>query len=185
MKKNIVAVLLVIALSTAAAFAATSVGTSSFDVSTNVTGRHGLILVATGTSVPNTRAEFLQLTADNSDFGINDNNYTGTHTVRRLIAMSNNRNGFFITMSASPMNIENTNYYINYTVTAGNATIDTSTSIDGGAVEATQNVFATTSPIQGLTFAHADVTVAVNQNDYLKAVAGEYSGTITFNLMAN
>lgn len=185
MKKNIVAVLLVIALSTVATFAATSVGNDSFDVSTTVAGRHGLILVATGTTVPTTNAGFSQLTADNSDFGINDENYTSSHTVRQLIAMSNNRNGYYITMSASPMNIENTNYYIDYTVTAGTASIDTSDSVNGAAVVATQNVFATTDPMQGLTFATADVTVAVDQNDYLNAVTGEYRGTITFNLMAN
>jgi len=184
MKKNIVAVLLVIALSTAAAFAADA--SSEFQVQTQVNGKHGLKLVAPGTTTPTNYGQFNNLSeATPGTFTINDTNYTTDDLVaRKMVAMSNNRTGYVVTMSASAMAsaLTSGSAYINYVVTAGGATVTTS---DATVVDAAAAVYSSPAELSSLDIYATDVAITVNESNYEAAVTGTYTGTVTFNLTAN
>jgi hypothetical protein len=181
MKKNIIATLLVLAISSIAIFAANATG--QFDVVTSVGGIHEIKLVTVGTTGPTTKAGFDGLTADNSDFTVDDNNYSTVQTVRQLISMSNNRNGYYMTLSATAMGADlGTEFaYINYEVVAGGATVTTN---DATEVDSVTNIYDS-GTLSGMDFYSTNVTVEVNAEEYENAVTGSYSGTITFNLFAN
>jgi hypothetical protein len=185
MKKNIIATLLVLAISMVGIFAVVATGaTGEFDVVTNVGGIHEIKLVAVGTAVPTNKGGFDGLPADNSDFTVTDTNYSSVQTVRQLISMSNNRNGYYMTLSATAMKTDlgsSESAYINYDVTAGGASLTTNgaTSVDAAA-----NIYESGS-LTGMNFYSTDVTVKVKAEEYENAVTGSYSGTITFNLFAN
>jgi hypothetical protein len=186
MKKNIVAVLLVIALSTAAAFATNPDASDSFQVETSVSGKHGLKLVAPGTVTPTNYGQFNLLSdATPTSFTINDDNYkTDDLVARKMIAMSNNRTGYVVTMSASAMAspLTSGSAYINYIVKAGGATVITD---NGTVVNAAANVYTSATELSTLSIYATDVTITVNESNYEAAVTGTYTGTVTFNLKAN
>lgn len=181
MKKNLIAILLVLMISSVGIFAADATG--QFDVVTNVGGIHEIKLVTVGTTVPTTKAGFDGLTADNSDFTVDDTNYSTVQTVRQLISMSNNRNGYYMTLSATAMEADlGTEFaYINYDVIAGGASVTTN---DGTTVTSATNIYDS-GTLSGITFYSTNVTVEVDAEEYENAVTGSYSGTITFNLFAN
>jgi hypothetical protein len=185
MKKNIIATLLVLAISMVGIFAVVATGaTGQFDVVTNVGGIHEIKLVTVGTTVPTTKAGFDGLTADNSDFAVDDDNYNSAQTVRQLISMSNNRNGYYMTLSATAMETDlgsSESAYINYGVVAGGASLTTN---DGTTVTSATNIYDS-GTLSGITFYSTNVTVEVDAEEYENAVTGSYSGTITFNLIAN
>jgi hypothetical protein len=181
MKKTI-AILLVLAISSVAIFAANATG--QFDVVTNVGGIHEIKLVTVGTTVPTNKGAFDGLTADNSDFAVDDDNYDSVQTVRQLISMSNNRNGYYMTLSATAMETDlgsSESAYINYGVVAGGASLTTN---DGTTVTSATNIYDS-GTLSGITFYSTNVTVEVDAEEYENAVTGSYSGTITFNLIAN
>ena len=181
MKKTI-AILLVLAISSVAIFAANATG--QFDVVTNVGGIHEIKLVTVGTTVPTNKGAFDGLAADNSDFTVDDDNYNSVQTVRQLISMSNNRNGYNMTLSATAMkaDIGSSEFaYINYDVTAGGASLTTN---DAASVDAAANIYDS-GALTGMNFYSTNVTVKVDAEEYENAVTGSYSGTITFNLIAN
>lgn len=182
MKKNIIATLLVLALASITIFAADATG--QFDVVTSVGGIHEIKLVTVGTTVPTNKGGFDGLSADNSDFTVDDNNYNTIQTVRQLISMSNNRNGYYMTLSATAMEADlgsSEFAYINYNVAAGGASLTTN---DATEVDAVANIHDS-GPLTGMNFYSTNVTVEVNAEEYENAVTGSYSGTITFNLFAN
>jgi hypothetical protein len=181
MKKTI-AILLVLAISSVAIFAANATG--QFDVVTNVGGIHEIKLVTVGTTVPTNKGAFDGLPADNSDFTVTDTNYNSVQTVRQLISMSNNRNGYYMTLSATAMETDlgsSESAYINYGVVAGGASLTTN---DGTTVTSATNIYDS-GTLSGITFYSTNVTVEVDAEEYENAVTGSYSGTITFNLIAN
>jgi hypothetical protein len=181
MKKTI-AILLVLAISSVAIFAANATG--QFDVVTNVGGIHEIKLVTVGTTVPTNKGAFDGLAADNSVFTVDDNNYDSVQTVRQLISMSNNRNGYYMTLSATAMEADlgsSEFAYINYDVTAGGASLTTN---DAASVDAAANIYDS-GALTGMNFYSTNVTVDVDAEEYENAVTGSYSGTITFNLIAN
>ena len=186
MKKNIIAVLLVIALSTAAAFAVDPAASDSFQVQTSVNGKHGLKLVAPGTTTPTNYGQFNNLSeATPGTFTINDTNYTTDNLVaRKMVAMSNNRTGYVVTMSASAMAsaLTSGSAYINYVVTAGGATVTTS---NATVVDAAAAVYSSPAELSSLDIYATDVAITVNESNYEAAVTGTYTGTVTFNLTAN
>ncbi len=183
MKKNIIATLLVLAISSVAIFAVAAAN-GQFDVVTSVGGIHEIKLVTVGTTVPTTKAGFDGISADNSDFTVDDNNYDSVQTIRQLLSMSNNRNGYYMTLSATAMmaDLGSTEFaYINYDVVAGGASLTTN---DATEVDAVDNIYDS-GTLTGMNFYSTNVTVEVAAEEYENAVTGSYSGTITFNLFAN
>ncbi|MGH0052499.1 MAG: hypothetical protein ACQ5SW_03795 [Sphaerochaetaceae bacterium] len=182
MKKLTLTTLLILILSSFALFAADD--TDAFDVVATINGIHEIKLVTPGTTVPATKAEFDALTTNNTDYTINDSNYDATQTVRQLVSMSNNRAGYYMTLSATAMaaDLGSSEYaYINYIVIAGGASLTTN---NATAVTATSNIYES-GALTGMDFHSTDVTISVNEGQYENAVTGSYSGTVTFNLFAN
>ena len=178
MKKNLVALLLVLAVVSVGLFAGPTV---NFNVVTNVPAI-GEIKITDGQFAP-------EPVRRNSLSTITPT-FTGTHTVSQagaqnlgkyISVLSNNRAGFTIEMSATAMksgNLGDGYYdYINYTVAAGGASIET----EDETVKPAQVVYETPAKLTGLSFYSTLITLTVDEDSFHDALAGEgYQGTVTF-----
>ncbi len=174
MKKNIVAVLLVITLSTAALFA----DPVSFDVSTQVAGLNYLAI---------TDAEFTGTTMGAWNTFMPANTVEGavpitTSPLAYVNVVNNKRAGVAVYVKADKMeaNTSGNNYKIDYSVTVNGATYSTATS--------TANVMfvtaAQSAATSGLFLESYPVTAAVVQTSFDNAPEDTYVGTITFTFSA-
>ena len=178
MKKNIIAVLLVIALSTAAAFA---VDPTSFLVETAVTGINKMKITAAAFPANGTPTSFNSADA-----------YTGPLTVATygsqsfsayLSTMSNNRGGYTVSMDATAMKSTESgeaDAYINYTVTVNNVSLATN-----GATDVTAVTVIDVESLTGRASQSHQIALTVDQTSFEAAVEGSYQGTVTFNYTAN
>ena len=171
MKKNIIAVLLVIALSTVAAFA---VDDASFQVETSVAGINMMKLTQASFSGNKSALEGaaaytgpLEVTA------------SGAQTFDAYLStLSNNRKGYTVSMTASAMASEVTGQatsYINYTVQVNGVSIET----DGATTVATQTVIDQPA-MPGLASQSHKISLIVDSTTFDEAVEGDYEGTVTF-----
>ena len=179
MKKNIIAVLLVIALSTAAAFAATNPPASSFDVQTSVSGINKMKITAAAFS-GTTPSSFDSATAYAGPLGVTA---SGAQTFSAYLStMSNNRVGYKVTMGATAMSstVSSATAYINYTVGVNSKSLTTA-----GATVVTPVEVITVSSLTGLASQSHAISLSVDSVSFDAAVEGSYSGTVTFTYTAN
>jgi hypothetical protein len=172
MKKNLIALLVVLALVTVGLFAANP-GPASFDVKTSVTGINLMKI---------TDAKFTGVSA--SDFidagefeGPVQVSASGAQTFDAWIStLSNSRAGYKVTMSATPMTsqIGQNIATIHYAVTANSKTVDTDTS------PSAQVIIDTLSGMSVVASESHEITLTVDSTSFDAAVEGEYSGTVTF-----
>ncbi len=180
MKKNIVAVLLVIALSTAAAFAATNPPSSSFDVTTNVGGINKMKITAAAFPANGNPSAFDSAAAFAGPLGVTA---SGAQTFSAYLStMSNNRVGYKVTMSATAMSstVSSATAYINYTVGVNNKSLTTA-----GATAVTPVEVITVSRLTGLASQSHQISLSVDATSFDAAIEGCCSGSVTFTYTAN
>ena len=177
MKKILLLALLILLVSTSGLFAAT---TDNFTVTT-VVGNVDLMTISTVKYTGTTVATFDALTA-----------YTtlpittgGVQTVNAwLSTLSNNRAGFKVNMKATAMKSSisgQADAFINYTVSCNTASATT----NNGTEITASNPVVTYSSLSAVTSTSNKIALTVNQTDFDKAVAGSYTGTVTFVYTAN
>jgi len=180
MKKNIVAVLLVIALSTIALFAATNPPATSFDVQTAVSGINKMKITA-ATFSGTTPISFDNAAAFAGPLGVPT---SGPQSFSAYLStMSNNRIGYKVTMGATAMTSAvsgQTTSYINYTVGANSKSLTTA-----GATVVTPVEVITVASLTGLASQSHAISLSVDATSFDAAVEGTYSGTVTFTYTAN
>ena len=156
-------------------------GTSQeFEITTTINGFTYIKLGTPESTTPANRGAFNAFENSGTAFTITDANYkTDDMPVKKIFAMSNNRNGYSISMSATALTSPND--YINYTIKAGGATIITN---DGTPVSPTSAV-ATTGVLTGVTINAYDVRITVNEAEYENALNETYTATIIFNVSTN
>ena len=174
MKRTIVAIL-VLALTSLAALNAVD----SFDVDTEVEGVKKMKITAahntsTDPDAIETAAAFGSRTvqsAEEQDFSA------------WLSIMSNNRAGYTVSMSATAMKgttTELANAYSNYTVTVNGASITT----DNTTSSPEPVVVISVSDLSQLSVESNEISLSVDRATFNSAVAGSYSGTVTFTFSA-
>ena len=185
MKKNLVALLLVLAVVSVGVFAGPDVGAATFDLKTTVNAINQMNFTAAAQS---TKDGFIGdtkvLTAgvavgnDNEDVVKVDNNY---HEVAYISTMSNYRKGFQVDMKVEAMvsTIDMDNKYINYTVMLDSDEGTETTTNDGTAVTKLK-VIDNTAGFSTLKFDSRLVKVKINKGQFDNAVQGEYTGKVTF-----
>ena len=178
MKKNIVAVLLVIALST---FAVYAVDDASFQVETSVTGINKMKITDALFPANGTPSSF-----DSADVFVGPlevETYGSQSFTAYLSTMSNNRGGYTVTMDATAMKSTETDEadaYINYTVTVNSVSLETN-----GAADLTPVTIIDEDSLAGRASQSHQIFLTVDQITFEAAVEGTYQGTVTFNYTAN
>ena len=173
MKKTYITILLVILFVTAPIFAVTD----SFNVTTTVADV-GLIKVTTASSTTATVTAFNALTAY-GDLAITT---SGSQTFTAYMStISNSRSGYTVTMDATPMKstVLAVDSYIDYTVTVNSVGLTTTGSTAVTGVEIL-NIASLTAIA---TESHA-VALSIDATTFDAAVAGAYTGTVTFTYAA-
>jgi len=173
MKKTFITILLVLLFVVAPMFAVTD----SFDVTTTVSDV-GLIKVTTAASTTATATAFNALTAY-GDLAITT---SGAQTFTAFMStISNSRTGYTVTMDANPMlsTVSTVDAYIDYTVTVNSVVLTTTGSTAVAGVE----ILNIASLAAIATESHA-VALSVDATTFDAAVAGSYTGTVTFTYAA-
>ncbi len=181
MKKNIIATLLVLIISMVGVLAVAGGATSSFDVSTQVTGLNYLAITETefsGTTMNDWNSH--NGTQITSPVPLN----TGTATeVAFLNVINNKRDGVSVYIKADKMgsvaNSATNTYLIDYTATVNSVDYNTASETVGSFKEiiTTTESAATTS----LFMESYGITIDILDTDLDNAPQDTYSGTITFN----
>jgi hypothetical protein len=173
--KRIIFAILVLALTSLAALNAVD----SFDVDTEVEGVNKMKI--TTYQYSSTIPEDLE-GADS--FGSLNVQSAGTQTVNAwLSTMSNNRAGYTVSMSATAMKssiTEQTDAYINYTVTVNGESIITNNTTSSP----TSVVVISVTDLTQLSVESKQIGLTVDSATFNSAVAGSYSGTVTFTFSA-
>jgi len=161
MKKKItIALAITLILSVGLLFAGNP-APASFDVTTNVAGINRLKITTTAFS--GNPAQF-----DAAD--------------AFLSTLSNNRQGYTVTMGATAMTSEvsgQATSYINYTVSANGSSVTTN-----GATAVPAVTVIDQGPLTGLTAQSHQIALSVDQTSFDAAVQGSYTGTVTFTYTA-
>ncbi|AEV29188.1 hypothetical protein SpiGrapes_1376 [Sphaerochaeta pleomorpha str. Grapes] len=171
MKKNIVA-LVVVAL--VASFSLFAVADANLNLSTHISGINYMALTATELTTSTVDAYD---TAAGTIVGSKEiTSATATGTIAYLSILSNNRKGFEVAISATPLasSTDGNSYKINYVVHAGTASFDTSANATNTSNKLTGGVIA------GLKAYSFPVSVAVNGTEYAAALEDTYRATVTF-----
>ena len=186
MKKNLVALLLVLAVVSVGVFAAgPDVGAAKFDLKTTVNAINQMKFTAAAQS---TKDGFIGDTKDltggvavgndGTDVVKVDGNF---YSVAYISTMSNYRKGFQVDMKVEAMKstLEGINNYINYTVML-DTDEGTETTTNNGTPVQLNKVIDNTAGFSTLTFNSRLVKVKINKDQFDNAVQGEYTGTVTF-----
>jgi len=185
MKKNLVALLLVLAVVSVGVFAGPTVDPAKFDLKTTVNAINQMKFTAAAQS---TKDEFIADTkdltggvavgTDPADVVKVDGNF---YNVAYISTMSNYRKGFQVDMKVEAMKstLEGINNYINYTVMLDTDEGTETTTNDGTPVQLNK-VIDNTAGFSTLTFNSRLVKVKINKDQFDNAVQGEYTGTVTF-----
>ena len=180
MKKTIITTLVIMIIASASIFAALT-PTDNFTVTTDV-ALIDKMTVSTAKFTGTTLADYNNLTAYTT-FAITTQAGTKTAT-GWLSTLSNNRKGYSVSMKATAMKSSEVTpaAYINYDVECGGASLTTN---NGTTVTATAPVITKASPVASIGSSSTQVFVTVNAAEFQAAVAGSYTGTVTFTYTAN
>ena len=123
---------------------------------------------------------------DFTNFGVTSSNLNTGAAIAYLTTQSNNRKGYKISISATAMaNTVLTGHditYINYTVYLGD---DTDGLPTNNGTTATKADVVTVSGLTTKTEVSYPIKIQVDSSQFAAAVDGSYSGTVTFNYVAN
>lgn len=173
--KKLTTLLIVLTLATGGIFAAEA----SFDITTTVAPINGMKV---------TVAEFTGSTLEALNNAAGVSSYTVTKSGLQtgfsgwISVISNNREGYKVTMSATAMTstVGTTTNYIDYTVFLGTK-------------EFTTNGAETVSPVEvlkvdsltSMAAASREIMLDIDPTSFNNAVEGQYTGTVTFTFQAN
>ncbi|HPB41709.1 MAG TPA: hypothetical protein PLR03_02650 [Sphaerochaeta sp.] len=184
MKKNLVALLLVLAVVSVGLFAADI--TKTFNLATTVQGVNKMKITAaefTGTPGQFDAAE--EATTHTVNTYGNQQSPEADSLKAWLSTISNNRAGYTVKMTAAPLKSVvggQATAYIDYTVTVNGLSIETQGSETTNP--AFQNVI-TVANLAGIAKQSHQLSIVVDQTTFEAAVAGSYTGTVTFEYTAN
>lgn len=157
--------------------------TANFTVSTMV-GEVSLIKITTANTVPTKPSDFTgnEILPGFSTLTVNTSGNQGSFA--NLAILSNQRGGYKITMTATAMasTEEGTSSYIDYIVACGNQSVTTkgsATPIISG------DTIVSVASLSTLTGDSKPISVSIDSTSFNAAVAGTYSGTVTFTIEAN
>lgn len=185
MKKNLVALLLVLAVVSVGVFAApTNPDPVYFDVTASVTGRN--LMKFTSVDVSNSISAFNNSDNAWTETTVGASDYTsGLKKVAFISIASNHRKGVIVSMVANAMKsilADADDAYINYEIALGNGG---ASSTSGASPVENDDVFGTaSSTFTGMTVMSKEIKISVSADDLANAVEGEYSGRITFTYTA-
>lgn len=186
MKNKILIILLTVALVASGFLMADP--TSSFDITTTVAGINQMKLTKaafSGTNLSSAAAFEGNLSEGPAGWSVTAGG-PQSGLAAHISTLSNNRAGYTVTMSATPMKstINSVDAYINYIVstvsTDGTEASSYNTKTDSTAVDV-----ITVSSLDGLTGTSREISITVNADEFAAAVKGSYTGKITFTYTAN
>ena len=169
MKKNILAVLLVITVSTFAAFAATD---GTLNVATQVSGQNEIMVHSIALTKETWAAPANPISAT-----IADNEVGSAKQVGYVNVKTNNRKGYALTVTADKLASDT--FEIDYLVNMGSASFNTAL-----ASNTSNTITVANGVITGLTVTPYEVSVTVDQTQYDNSPSGTYEGFIYFNYVA-
>ncbi len=186
--KKILSLLLLLSIIFSSGVFAADPSPASFDITTNVTGvnlmKFTSIAVATKEAFEDSSNDWT--TIDNTVVAGStalpvDNTF---HDIAYISTMSNDRNGFTVSMSASAMKSTTSggSAYINYSVAIDDDNIATTNGATNNAeiAEVISNGSLSTLKVQS-----AKISIKVDKAGFDAAVQGEYSGEVTFTFTSN
>ncbi|WP_320128307.1 hypothetical protein [uncultured Sphaerochaeta sp.] len=175
MKKNIIALIAIALIATAGLFATDS---KTLDLNTHISGINLMSLSSVQLTTSTVTAYNTALASPVSTATLNSSAASGT--LAYLNILSNKRTGFTVTVTATHLAGTNGNpYTIDYSVTAGSASYDTSASTHTG------NTLAPSANLTGLTAFSYAVSADLNDSQYAAALEDTYTGTVTFTYTAS
>lgn len=172
MKKTIIAIILILSLSSSV-FAVTD----NFTVTT-VVAEIGLIKVTTAAIGASTMAAYNGLT----DFGSLVITAAGAQTFSAyMTTMSNKRTGYTVTFTATAMasTVSGQTSYINYTVGCNTKSVTTN-----GVATITPVTVLTVSTLSAISSSSKAITLTVDPVTFETAASGSYEGNVTFTFTA-
>jgi hypothetical protein len=173
MKKSIIVSLLVAILASVSAFASVADETSAtLDLSTTIDGINEMKL--TTSEVTTSGFYDAESNGDTETVSLD----TDGSTLAYLSVLTNNRTGFTVGIGASALasDTEGNEYVINYTLSCGDASIDTSTESEASVSEDSVDKLS--------AFSYA-VSVDLDDDEYNAALEDEYTATVTFSYTAD
>lgn len=173
MKKTIIAIILILSLSSTSVFAVTD----NFTVTT-VVAEIGLIKVTTAAIGASTMAAYNGLT----DFGSLVVTAAGAQTFSAyMTTMSNKRTGYTVTFTATAMasTVSGQTSYINYTVGCNTKSVTTN-----GVATITPVTVLTVSTLSAISSSSKAITLTVDPVTFETAASGSYEGNVTFTFTA-
>ncbi|AEV29187.1 hypothetical protein SpiGrapes_1375 [Sphaerochaeta pleomorpha str. Grapes] len=179
MKKNFIALVLVALVASFGLFAAALPQPAELNLSTTISGIN-LMKLTTDQFNPATPSLTLFNNAPDNETTEVVSSAADTGTIAYLSILTNKRTGFTVTMTAEALDSATVgnDFLINYVVTAGTATYDTS---NGSGT----NTITVNSGIAGLTAFSYPVSVDLNDTEYDAALEDTYTGTVTFTYTTN
>jgi len=175
MKKTIIATLLILALTTTALFAVTD----NFNVTTTV-AEVGLIKITTASIGTTHSVSAFNALTDFTTLAINSSG--SQDFTAYMTTLSNKRSGYTVKMVASAMTstVGSATSYIDYTVGCNSLTATTN-----GATGSSEITVLTVPSLSAITGSSKAITLSVDATTFEAAVAGSYTGTVTFTYTAN
>jgi len=188
MKKNLVALLLVLAVVSVGVFANPNqdTGPKTFTVTTTISGIN-LMRVSSAQYVANPIApsSFKELGVV-ENHGVEAGGDQGT--VAYLSTLSNYRKGYKVEMTATAMKstLEGASAaYINYTITVDGDATHKQITTNNNDTHDNNKVVINTGALSGLNAVSLPITISVNAGQFTNAVEGMYSGEVKFTWIAN
>ncbi len=177
MKKKITIALAITLILSVGLLFADNPAPASFDVTTNVAGINRLKITTAAFSGNPSQFDaadaFTSLVIESA----------GAQTFSAYLStLSNNRQGYTVSMGATAMTSEvsgQATSYINYTVSANGSSVATN-----GATAVPAVTVIDQGPLAGLSSQSHQIALSVDQESFDAAVQGSYTGTVTFEYAA-
>ena len=171
MKKSIIAVLLIITVSTFAAFAAVT-DSGTLNVATQVSGQNEIMVHSIALTKETWAAPANPISAT-----ILANEVGSAKQVGYVNVKTNNRKGYSLTVTADKLASDT--FEIDYLVNMGSASFNTAL-----ASNTANTITVANGVVTGLTVTPYAVSVTVDQTQYNNSHSGTYEGSIYFNYVA-
>jgi hypothetical protein len=174
--KKLITLLIVFTLATGGIFAAEA----SFDITTTVAPINGMKI--TTAKFTGSTLEALNNASGVSSYTVTKSGYQSNFS-GWISVVSNNREGYKVTMSATAMTstVGTTTSYINYTVFFGTQLTFTT----NGAAQVSPITVLEKSSLTSLSGNSREIGLDIDPTSFNNAVEGQYTGTVTFTFQAN
>ena len=189
--KKILSLLLLLSIIFSSGVFAADPSPASFDITTSVGSINQMkftnIAVETKAAFENSSNDWTTIdntvVAGSTDLPVNNT----FHDIAYISTMSNDRNGFTVSMSASAMKSATSggSAYINYSVAIGEGVERQEATTNGATKNAEIAEVITNESLSTLKVQSAKISIKVDKAGFDAAVQGEYSGEVTFTFTSN